>query len=259
MLHPSKTNLMNFLDMLEKGNTQVVPNQKGEGFLSNLFLFEKKGEGNLQVINMIQLKKIHSLSSLQNGRFIFLKFMLQKDITCSSQIRRCILLNFIPKRLIKNDTLSVVVLRLQIYLPLFWLRSCNKNFYKDFGNSAVTFEMTKHKDYSIPERYSLIRKDSLRTPNGKGHCNLLNIAPRLCHKSEKISLNSNMENRIFGTDNRFSVFNIVTYPEKNTKRISSVMGDAQRHICFRTGKIVWSTFINSTSSFGTCSSCRFKF
>ena len=44
--------------MVEKGAVQVVSNQNGGGYLSNLFLFEKKGGEHLRVINMIQLKYI---------------------------------------------------------------------------------------------------------------------------------------------------------------------------------------------------------
>ena len=129
---------------------------------------------------------MHSLSSLQNGRFIFLQFMLQNEITCSSWIGICILLNFISKRLPKNETHLMVLLLLPISLSLFWLRPCNKNFYKDFESLHVNFEVTEHKDFNIPERYSFISKDNLRSPNGKGQSNLLDLAPRFCRQSEKI-------------------------------------------------------------------------
>ena len=38
---------------------------------------------------------------------------------------------------------------------------------------------------------------------------------------ENISVDSNRKNRVFGTDSRFSAFNIVTYPRKITKFASS--------------------------------------
>ena len=89
----------------------------------------------------------------------------------------------------------MILLLLRISLSLLWLRSCNKDFYKDFENSNVDLEVNEHKDYNIPKQYSLIRKDNSRSPNGKEHCNL-NVAPRLCHQFEKISVNSNTENRL---------------------------------------------------------------
>ena len=118
----------------------------------------------------------------------------------------------------------MVLLLLQISLPLLWLRSCNKDFYEDFENPNIVFEVNEHKDYNILKRYSLIRKDNLRSPSDRGHYNFLNVAPCLRHQSEKISLNSNTENRIFGTDNRFSAFNIVTYPRKKYKTFIICVG-----------------------------------
>ena len=140
----------------------------------------------------------------------------------------------------------MILLLLRISLSLLWLRSCNKDFYKDFENSNVDFEVNEHKDYNIPKQYSLIRKDNSRSPNGKEHCNL-NVAPRLCHQFEKISVNSNTENRI-------------KYHKKiqNACHLCWEMHKGIMYISFRTGKTDWSTFINSTNSFDTCSSSRFK-
>ena len=94
-----------------------------------------------------------------------------EKLHAKSWTSRYILLNSIAQRLQKH-TFSIIRQHLWISLPLFWFRSCTKDFQRDFGNFNVNFEATKRKCY-LSERYVITKKDNSRRPHGKGYCQLL--------------------------------------------------------------------------------------
>ena len=76
--------------------------------------------------------------------------------------------NSIAQRLQESDIFSMHRQLMRIFLPVFWVRSCSKDFVKIAQSSIVNCKEVKHKDDYLLRRHSAPGTDISRSLNGKG-------------------------------------------------------------------------------------------
>ena len=97
-------------------------------FISNLFLVEKKDEGNRPVINLKTPKSVYTLPALQDGWFAqSSKHSKEGRLHVQTGFEGFILFSTIKSSLQKFCSVSLVRETLRVSLPLFWTRPSNKN------------------------------------------------------------------------------------------------------------------------------------
>ena len=240
--------------MLEKGAIRKVQPSKGE-FVSNLFLVKKKDGGQRPVINLKQLNAYipychFKMEGLQN-----LKYMLQKgDYMCKLDLKDA----YFSVPLYKDSRQLVCFCWsgnvYEFRCLCFGLGPASQIFTKLLKVlMTILSKIAEHQNNDLLRRHaidwSLLRRDNHELK----HSNLRSATSRICHKLEKVCVDTSAGNRVFGPDNqlyhRETFFKQNKNPESSF-RMSEFVKESS-NIISGIDKTDWLVDVNYSSSFNS--------
>ena len=132
-------------DMLNKGAITETPNHLEGEFINNLFLIEKKDDGNRPVINLKRFIPLNFIPDqhLKMEDLHCLGNILEK-VDCMCKQLHSVLSTSIKSWIQEVRSVSLVGETLRVFSPLFWARSSTKNFYKINQNSGFSVTSSQH-------------------------------------------------------------------------------------------------------------------
>ena len=210
--------------MLTKGAIHLV-HPKGSQFLSNLFLVPKKdGEGQA-CYHSEGIKFIHSLFSLQNGRFALLKDLLRERFYAQGVLERYLILRPFGHEPSKMSLISMERKHLRVLASMFRSGSSTWDFYKIIKFSHCNFEANSNKNNHLSGRYVAEESDHKWSKNSYGYIDFYIGESRFCYKSALICSGTLAKDRVSGVENRLSE-NYTNHTTGKSKKIETKMPKA---------------------------------
>ena len=237
--------------MLKKEAIRKVQPSKGE-FVSNLFLVKKKDGGQRPVINLKQLIAYipycdFKMEGLQN-----LKYMLQKgDYMCKTRFKRCVLFSSLGKKFKAICLLSLVRKLVRVPLPLLWFETSSTNIHKIVKSAKDNLTQDKHQNNNLLRPHAIDWLFFRRDSHELRHSNLLSATSRICHKLEKVYVDTSAGNRVFGHDNQLCHSKTFFKQNKNSESSFRMPEFVKQSTNTNSGvdKVDWLVDVNYSSSF----------
>ena len=184
--------------MLKKGLIRKVQTSKEE-FVSNLFFVKKKDRGQRPVINLKQLNVYILYCHFRMEGLQKLKYMLQKeDYMCRLGLKDAYFSVLLEKKFKAFFSFLLVRKLVRVPLPLLWFGTSTTNIHKIAKSTNDNLTQDKHQNNNLLRRHatdwSLFRSDS----HEPRHSNFPSATSRVCHKLEKICVDTSAGNRVLG-------------------------------------------------------------
>ena len=216
------------------------------------FIFSgEKGRRQSSCHKLERVEQIHTLPSLQDGRFTLSEiYAATGRLHVQTGFKRRILFGSITQALTQKSTLSMFREIVRISLPLFWLRACPEDFHKNSKSTNISIEKAKYNSHNLLRRYACTGQDSTGDHASQGHNNLPVTTSRFCNKPKEVSLRSMPGDRIFRDDNKFEQSVNISTSTKTSKDKGLLYGDLQcsQGVCFRIDQVTGSSILHSSSS-----------
>ena len=199
--------------MLKKGAIRKVQLPKGE-FVSNLLPVKKKEEGQRTVINLKQLKAYIPYCYFKMEGLQSLKYILEKgDYIC--KLKRCIFFQFSWKKFKTICSLPLVRKPAWVPLPLLWFGTSTTHIYKIFKSANDNLGQDEHQNNDLLRQHAVDWSLFLRDTHEPRHSNLPSATSRICHKLEKVCVDTIAASRFFGPENQLCHSRAFTKQNKN--------------------------------------------
>ena len=155
---------------------------------------------------------------LQNGRFAKSEIHVAKRrLHVQTRLKRCIFFSSLGKKIKAICSLPLVRKLVPVPLPWLWFGTSATNIYKIAKIANDNLTQDKHQNNTLLRRHaidlSLFRRDS----HEPRHSNLPSATSRVCHKLEKVCVDTSAGNRVFGPDNQLCHSRMFFKQNKNSE------------------------------------------
>ena len=179
-----------------------------KGTVSKQFIFSKQKGGGQQTSDKLEKSEcIYSLSSLQNGRFAFIKGLIKREgLSVQDRFEGCILLRSLTSEPPKIYSISMERTSLRIPMFVLWPRTSTTYFHEitEGLNSSVTTNQCQS-DH-ISRRHVTNGSNYRKSQCSQGYFDFSLTKPGICDKSEKVGFYPNSKIGILGDGGRLSEY-----------------------------------------------------
>ena len=165
------------------------------------------------------IKFIHSLFSLQNGRFASVKRSYERErFYVQGGPERCLLLRSFVQESSKISSTSMEGKHLRVLVSIFWSGSSTSDFYKIIKDSHCGFEANSNQNNHLSGQHVADESDYKRSRNSQRYIDFSIAEFRLCNKSAEICSGAVAKDRVSrsGID---SVRMTLTLPQEKVKKL----------------------------------------
>ena len=164
------------------------------------------------------IKFIHSLFSLQNGRFASVKRSYERErFYVQGGPERCLLLRSFVQESSKISSTSMEGKHLRVLVSIFWSGSSTSDFYKIIKDSHCGFEANSNQNNHLSGQHVADESDYKRSRNSQRYIDFSIAEFRLCNKSAEICSGAVAKDRVSRSGNRLSENDINTTTGKSKK------------------------------------------
>ena len=196
-----------------------------------------------------------TLRTFQDGGFtINSSYVEEGRFSMQARSQGRLLLPSSPQGLVPICEISVGRQPLSVHLPLFWVGPSSQDIYQTSESANGNFKEIEYNDHNIHRRHVNYRQDKGRDSDGKRYCDLFSPTFGLPLQPKEVCVYSLSGNRIFRSNNQFSVLDSVSPYGQGIAGAELLQRDVQEeyHIDFRInqtfGSVVFNHPSNSSSS-----------
>ena len=228
-------------EILKKGAIRKVQLSQAEFVSKQLISCQKEEWGPKTSYKFEANECIYPILPLQNGRFEKSEIHVAKRrVHVQTRLKRCIFFSSLGKKFKAICSLLLVRKLVQVPLSLLWFGTSTSNIHKTVKSTSNNLMQDKHQNNNLLRRHAIDWSLLRRGTHEPRYSNPLFATSRICHKLEKVCVDTSTgkdslgQTGVFGPDNQLC--HSRTFFKQNKDSESS----------FRMSKIVkQSTNINS--------------
>ena len=188
---------------------------------------------------------------LQNGKFAKTEIHVAKRrLHVQTKLKRCIFFSSLRKKFKGICSLPLVRKLVRVPLPLPCFGTSTTNIHKIVKSANDNLMQDKHQSYNLLRRHaidwSLFRRDT----HELRHDHLPSATSRICHKLEKVCVNTSAGNRFFGPENQLCHSRTFFKQNENSESSFRMSEFAKQSTNINSGvdKVDWLVDVNYSSS-----------